>query len=92
MTDPKRITPQEKEVSVEQARRIISLRRGETRTVRCGMRSLRTRRFTIRPGEVLVVICARTRRTFVFICRGVRIRRRIVRVVPENTVVTVRCR
>ncbi|BCU81662.1 hypothetical protein JIR001_14450 [Polycladomyces abyssicola] len=91
MRDLTRINSREEEVSVKQAIRIISLRRGETRTVRCGRRSLRTRRFTIRPGEVLVVICARTRRVFVFFCRGFRIRRTIVGVVPENTVVTVRC-
>lgn len=91
MTDPIRIHSQEEKASVKQARRIISLRRGQTRTVRCGRRSLRTRRFIIRPGEALVVICARTRRTFVFFCRGFRTRRTIVRVVPENTVVHVRC-
>jgi hypothetical protein len=90
MTDPTRIISQENEVSPEQ-RTIISLRRGESRTVRCGRRALRSRRFTIRPGEVLVVIFAITRRVFVFFCRGFRIRRRIVRVVPENTDVTVTC-
>jgi hypothetical protein len=71
--------------------RVIVLRRGETRTVRCGMRALHTRSFTIRQGEALVVICDRTNRRFIFFCRGFRIRRTIVRRVPENTVVTVQC-
>ncbi|WP_139203341.1 hypothetical protein [Thermoflavimicrobium dichotomicum] len=78
----------------QQRRRIIVLRRGETRTVRCGRR-IRTRRFTIRPGEVLVVICRVTRRTFIFVCRDDRRRRRrrrvIVRTVPFNTRISVTC-
>ncbi|MBH8585466.1 MULTISPECIES: hypothetical protein [Thermoactinomyces] len=80
-------------ITAAQARRIFVLRRGERRIVRCGRRVVRIRRFFLRPGEVLVVICGRGRhrQTFIFVCRGRRIRRTIVRRVRRNTLISVRC-
>jgi hypothetical protein len=94
MTELTGITPyQDQGITAAQARRIFVLRRGERRIVRCGRRVVRIRRFFLRPGEVLVVICGRGRhrQTFIFVCRGRRIRRTIVRRVRRNTLISVRC-
>ncbi|WP_145962193.1 hypothetical protein [Thermoflavimicrobium daqui] len=68
---------------------VIRLRRGQRVRVLCGNRILNRERFRIRSGEALLVSCGVER--FLFIC-GVAPFRIIRRRVPEDTLVTVRCR
>lgn len=73
------------------SKKIIYLRPGETRQFKCGSPSTRhLSEFTIRPGELLVVICGFVWQRFAFACAFPN-RVRVV-VVRNNRIIRVRCK
>jgi hypothetical protein len=68
----------------------IFLRRGQTASRTCGVFSGRTIHRTLRPDEVLIAICLRTRRRFIFVC-GIPLFARTI-FLGRGTRIVVRCR
>jgi hypothetical protein len=68
---------------------VIFLRPGQTATRTCGVFTGRTIVRRLRRGEVLVAICLRTRRRFIFVC-GTPIFTRVV-FLPRGTRIVVSC-
>ncbi len=73
------------------SRRIIYLRPGETRQIKCGQPKPRhISKFVIRPGELLIVLCGSIWHRFTFAC-GFPRRVRVV-LVKKNRLLNVSCK